>query len=717
MDVPQAAERRVWLLRGLTFSQACLVVLGRVVAYTWLLQSAGSAKLPLVYLGQALLIGLLTLGVFGLVDRVGRASLLVGMFLVFGAVVALASATPEGWSAYAAPAFLLFVESGIAIVGTHFWLLASELLSPEQSRRAFPSFTLTGGLGAVAGGFAAHLAPLLGLRSMTAMLALPALACAALAAHAHRRYGYRVGARADAERASFVAELSSGLALMKGSRLVKWVGLLTALVTCCGLTVDCLFALSVARTCERGALAGFLGNTNLAVSVVQLAVVVTLGSRLFTTFGLFRTFWSYPLGAGAAALSGVPFGPAASPVLLKIFDRLENYLILNPGLGIALAAFPRDRRGRASFVYGGLVKPLAMAGTGLTLLSLKTNPAALWPLLAFGLVVFFPLLQHLATVYRETLLENLRTSDARLVAGSIEALAEPENRAVVPRLLELVEKSDDPALAENVLRAAGSIGDPRFVPLLLKALSSSNSSMKIAAAGSLKRFEGPEVQQALLEAIRGEQSGRAKASMMAALGSGQQTLYPVLRAGLTDPEARVRANAVEAIGLSGDRELIGELRPLLDSVSPRELANVIVALSRVPTWRPDAKTALHRIFDSGDRTLLASALWAAGELGDGALLPTLRSLMEDADAMVRRNAVIALGKLDEPGMIEPMVKLLLGPPDDAMAMARAVARLSVKEREDLLMRLSRLPRPERALVVKAFTQCGVNYPDELYQLR
>ncbi len=716
MDAQRAAERRIWLLRALLLTQVWLAVQGRVVAYTWLVETGNSALLAWVYMGQATAVALITLAMFGLIDRLGRASLLASLFAVFAAGVGLAGAVPSSHAALAAPLFLLFVEGGSAIVGSQFWLLASELLSPDQARRSFPSFALAGGLGAIGGGAAGHLMPLLGTRGMTLMLVAPAALACGITLVVGARYGYRVGPRHDATKASLGDELRTGVSLFRTSHLLRWVGVLTAAISCSSVAIDYLFTQSVAKSVATGGLAAFFGNINVAISVVQLAVAGLLGSRLFTTFGLFRTFTSYPVGAWLVALGAAPFGLATSAIVLKVFDRFEKDMILNPGMSIALAAFPRARRGRASLIFAGLVKPLAMVAAGGSLVLLQASAAALWLFIAVTLTAFFPLLRKLAAVYRDALLENLKTNDVRLVTSSIEALAEPENRSVVPRLVELLEGSEDPVVCENVLRAAGSIGDLRFVPFLLYALGSDNSSMKIAAAGSLRRFWTPEVQQAVIAALRSEQSARVKASLIAALGAEQAALHPILRAGLTDDDPRVRANAVEAIGLSQDPALLAELRPLLDSGSPRELANVVVALARVPQHRPAALAALQRIFESPERTLLASALWAVGETGAAQFLPILRHCASDPQAIVRRNAIISMGKLAQPEAIVPMVQLMLGARDDSFAMARALGRLDSRQREAVIMHLSRVSREQRAPALFALAHCGLNYPDELDQL-
>jgi HEAT repeat protein len=152
-------------------------------------------------------------------------------------------------------------------------------------------------------------------------------------------------------------------------------------------------------------------------------------------------------------------------------------------------------------------------------------------------------------------------------------------------------------------------------------------------------------------------------------------------------------------------------------VTPREVANVVVALARVPEHRDAALAALGRVFSSNDRSLLASALWAAGETGDADHLPLIKSYLADADPMVRRNAIIAMAKLGEAEAVPPMMALLLGGRDDAMAIARAVGRLGSREREEVLIQLTALGPEQRAQALDAFVNCGLNYPEELELLR
>jgi len=50
-------------------------------------------------------------------------------------------------------------------------------------------------------------------------------------------------------------------------------------------------------------------------------------------------------------------------------------------------------------------------------------------------------------------------------------------------------------------------------------------------------------------------------------------------------------------------------------------------------------------------------------------------------------------------------------------MARSLGRLPSREREGVLMLLTRLPAEQKARAVDALANCGLNYSEELDQLR
>ncbi len=703
---------RLRALQVVYLGQTYTIVLARVLAYSWVLHELGSGNLPWVFLGQALPLCLLSFALIGVVDRVGRASLITAGSVVMGVGVLLfrvgAGMGIHGLSA----GFLLFGETLFALFGVHFWLLASELLSPRESKRYVSSLALLGAVGAILAGLTAQ-----GIGQWAPWQVLPVLLPSVVvtgvaAGYVHRTYRHRVAPASDLGGRGWAEELVQGVRQVRESAFLRWLVLFTAGITTAGVIVDYLYSVAAERLSPGGGLPAFLGGINVVINVLQVILVLLVGRRIFTTVGLVRTLSSFPAGGTLLGLLTLINGPGWTAVALKVFDRLENYLVLNPGVGIALNAFDREKRGRASLVYGGVVKPLSISLTGLLLLEAH-RPLSATLLLLMVLALTWAALQPLGRAYRRTLVENLRAGDPRLVRNSLEALSEPENRSVTPTLLAFYRLTQDPVFRENVLKAAGQIQDPAFVPILLEALRGAHTSLKCAAAGSLTRFPCPQVRDALMEALKNENSTRVKASILSALRRGfDATVHvPALLAGLEDPDPRVRSNAIEAIGLTRDPALIRRLRPYLESPYPRVKANAVIALAQVPSERPVAVRALEGFFEQGDRALLLSALHAAGELRAPSVYDRVKAAAASEDPDVRRNAVIALGKYDDPEAVSPLLDLLVASTGHGVPVAHALDRLGEEVREALIARLVDLPAAQRAKVVRVIQRCGVNYPD------
>lgn len=712
-------DRRLRALQQLYLLQTFVAVLGRVIAYSWLLGAKSSDGLPLVYVLQSIPLCLLSFGMVGWVDRVGRAHLMRYTSLSF-AVISLFfwmfSSSSGDWMA---PAYLLFVETCIAMLTMQFWLLTAELVSPEQARQHFPSFSVYGALGAIlTGGMVGSLQE----RSADQLLLLlppPLLLMAWLSWWLGKRYYYRLGPRPMAARQSeFRSQVEGMFSLLQSSSLLRHVSMLNAIITCSGLLIDFMYCLTAETQRSFMGLPLFFSSIQVVTNVGQLVMVLLFGRHIFTALGLVRTLASFPTGGLMLAATGVLFNPAISTVLLKIFDRLENYLVLNSGSSIILSTFPREQRGRAGLFYSGILKPVVVAMTGLFLLQFSGDRGALFFVLAGVLLLSLPTLHGLSVAYRRALVNNLSSADRSLVTNSIEALGEPENSSVVPELLNFLASNPDPVLQENVLMTAGRIGDPRFIPALLEALKKPNISLKAAAVRALARFDSPEVRDALLKALRETDSARVKASILSALTreKGDVLFLPVLLAALEDPDERVQANAVEALGLMRDRRQLQRLLPFMDCSSPRLWANAVVALGRCAEFRTRViESVLLRLKDPVVGWQV-SALYAVGEMKETSLLPQVYEATHSSDPDVQRNAWITLGKMNDIAAVGPLVDLLTGSAEQARATARALDHLGMQVREAVVAALCMAPSGARAVALNALRTCDVNLLEELERL-
>ncbi|MCC7153099.1 MAG: HEAT repeat domain-containing protein [Bryobacterales bacterium] len=108
---------------------------------------------------------------------------------------------------------------------------------------------------------------------------------------------------------------------------------------------------------------------------------------------------------------------------------------------------------------------------------------------------------------------------------------------------------------------------------------------------------------------------------------------------LTDPDARVRANAVEALWHRDASVSVPVCRVAAMDPSPRVSANALVGLYFA--GQPLVLSALDAMARAGAAGNRASAAWAMGRTGDRRFIPTLKRLLNDSDQVVRSNAIRA----------------------------------------------------------------------------
>jgi len=117
----------------------------------------------------------------------------------------------------------------------------------------------------------------------------------------------------------------------------------------------------------------------------------------------------------------------------------------------------------------------------------------------------------------------------------------------------------------------------------------------------------------------------------------------VVKRQMLDPDARVRANAIEGMIGCDSPEAIEVYRSVLDDPAPRVVCNALVGL-----YEHDAQFALDKLqglCSHSSEEFRASTAWAIGEIGNDAARPWLTRLAQDESPMVRKIAVKSLLRL------------------------------------------------------------------------
>ena len=108
---------------------------------------------------------------------------------------------------------------------------------------------------------------------------------------------------------------------------------------------------------------------------------------------------------------------------------------------------------------------------------------------------------------------------------------------------------------------------------------------------------------------------------------------------LNDPDTRVRANVIEALGKNPNQKLMSLLLPLLkeSSSSPRIKSNVIIAINGVDTIK--AMIELDNLLMSEDEKIRASGVYALGKIQPLDIDSYLEKVFRDPSEKVRKNII------------------------------------------------------------------------------
>jgi class 3 adenylate cyclase len=275
--------------------------------------------------------------------------------------------------------------------------------------------------------------------------------------------------------------------------------------------------------------------------------------------------------------------------------------------------------------------------------------------------------------------------------------------AVLRANLSLLGDANAPLRVRSV-ELLGQSGHREAVAILSEALGDPNDSVRVASASALARSveslgasENTEALNALFKSLSNERSLKTISALITSIGKLCRTerileLAPFLK----HYDERIIANTVEAMGWARLPRAVDLILPMLTHSNNRIKANAAMGLFAgghvevVDTLKPmlmhsEALMRSSAAFALGEITLIADLDGVVAQLKSDAksmrfylaelqdCVPMLVSLLRDPDLTVRRQAVIALGKIKDKSAVLPMIELLDGlPADSSSEMARDI---------------------------------------------
>jgi len=251
------------------------------------------------------------------------------------------------------------------------------------------------------------------------------------------------------------------------------------------------------------------------------------------------------------------------------------------------------------------------------------------------------------------------TTLPELVAGLLRASEEgeealEEQEAFYQAIVAVAYDAD--STASGVARQA--------ISLLEQSLGAAGESFRLAAARILGRV-GSQDDLARLQLLLSDPSPQVRRAAVEALARVAPDACEPLRLGLADEAASVRIGAIAALAASGDPSVIGDLCRILSDPQERVRAAVVRALgvwlkqegALHPELRDVAMEALCSVLPEGGSAAMA-AVEALRELGGSEAVARVRGLLAARDPELVEHAVVCIGQHADAEALQDILPLI-----------------------------------------------------------
>jgi len=222
----------------------------------------------------------------------------------------------------------------------------------------------------------------------------------------------------------------------------------------------------------------------------------------------------------------------------------------------------------------------------------------------------------------------------------------PDRPQTPERIDELAKKlaSEDEDIVYNSLKALGELEDSSASSQIIGVFRHKNPELVALAVETLGRIGDPSNLGAIQSLYKAETHPRIKACVVAATGKlalPDDNVVSFLTRALQEEDARVRANAIEAIERLDLPDVTRLLLPMLNDEDNRVRANVIKAL-----WNKESHdqllTALKVMAIDDNPWMKASAVFVLDKVNIPGRLELLADMSADEHPKIRQNAREAL---------------------------------------------------------------------------
>lgn len=454
------------------------------------------------------------------------------------------------------PAVWLTGQIAMYLGFTLLWDVAGELADARSAKRLFPLFTSAGIAGAVVGNaITGPLAALLGTENLLIVQAALLLAAALVA----RVTTARFLPAGRGSSASVMADLRAGLTTTVRTPLFRLVAGVGAALSVLFFLV--FFPFSEAATASfdnEEALAGFLGAFSSVATAATLFVSLFVANRLFTKLGIVTVLLIVAIVYVAGfALWLVSFGL----ITATLFRGVQWVAINALGATAFNSTFnvltgPKRSQVR-DFVAAVPVQLGTAIGGALLMVTAGLSRTSMTVVSLVVALAFLALVLPMRRAYSAALVEAVRSGLSEVFTASLPGMQKPRQDA--DTLKVLAAAIGDPSAGRRRVTAAmlGEVGGSASLSALRGLLTDEDAAVRAEALEALEQLDSDTIVAEALGCIA-DPSARVRRKAMGLLGH-EQSAVPAVVAALDDDDKEVRAHAARIVGGHRGRRVIEEM--------------------------------------------------------------------------------------------------------------------------------------------------------------
>lgn len=613
----------------------------------------GASKLPYVYIGVALIAGIVVQGYDRLAQRTKRSHFIIGsnLFFTLNILVFWWLFHYEWlWLSYG---FYIWGDIFIAISLAQFWLTANDVFDPRQAKRLF-GFILSGGTlgGIIAGWLSRAIVHGVGTENLFLVTGAQLLGCAFIIRHitpqepAGKRGSEEAGTRSIAPSPSLRV---SAFALIRGNKYLALLTMIVGATLLVNTLIDFQFKSIIQRNYVlKEDLTRFFGSYYAYINIVTVLFQLIVTGEVLKRFGVGIVIMIMPV-ALALGSTFTLFHPVLwAAIFLRACEDILRLSINKSGTQILYIPIPAAFKLKAMTFIGVVVERTSRGVGGLLLLfltlvlSLNINQVSIPLLISLAVWIFLCI-----GVYKEYIASVEATLQKRSL--SIDTLdVDLSDSSTINRLLPLLD-SKNPHQILYALELLQDVKNLEFVERVQRLCHHSSPEVKVQALHILFNIGDPQLVPQIETLLQDEDNEvRAEAMHYVSVYGKVPATLPTLQSFLTHSDYGMKIAAVTCIARYGgdeERALLTQdlVEQMLSEKGPhRKLARLGAAkVLGVMCGSSALQNHLLDLFNDDDIEIVKQAISSAGETGCVDFVPSLVEKLDNPTTRVTAREALA----------------------------------------------------------------------------